>query len=252
MPLDAQTSDRIVALVTLGVVVEIRVSGALASEAVRRLRRAWSRCLPTAPDALAGEAVVDVVAEGDLEGVIARATTAVTLAAIEERAGSLLMLHAASVATASGRTAVLAGPSGAGKTTASATLGRHWGYVTDEVTGVAPDGGVVAAPKPLAMVQEIGGKRSVSPDELGLRQAPADLRLGRIGLLTRRPGARPGLRVLGTAEAVVRLAEHTSYLRRLESPLDVLAGHVERSGGAVEVVYAESSELVALVEEMLR
>ena len=68
----------------------------------------------------------------------------VTLAALAQRAGELLLLHAAGLAAPDGGgVVVLVGPSGRGKTTAARVLGRHFRYVSDESIGIDTDGTVL-------------------------------------------------------------------------------------------------------------
>lgn len=61
---------------------------------------------------------------------------ALTLASIERRAGTALMLHAGAVCEPDGGTVALVAASGMGKTTAVRVLARHLGYVTDETVAI--------------------------------------------------------------------------------------------------------------------
>lgn len=85
---------------------------------------------------------MEVVGDYDLAAVLDVLSPAVTQGAMAARASQLLMLHAAALARPDTvATAVLAGPSGAGKTTVATALGRHFAYLTDETVGVLPDHG---------------------------------------------------------------------------------------------------------------
>jgi hypothetical protein len=75
-----------------------------------------------------------------------------TLTFIDDQRGNLL-LHAGAVTSADGRTVVLAGPTGSGKTTLTASMcRREFGYVTDETVCLDPDTlAVTPFPKPLTV-----------------------------------------------------------------------------------------------------
>ncbi|KQQ05575.1 hypothetical protein ASF42_03125 [Rathayibacter sp. Leaf294] len=141
------------------------------------IRRLWARATTnsgaTAPESSFPMRRTDTPFEHRASAAISE----VTLRAIEAAQGSLLMLHACALADPSGATVVFVGPSGRGKTTAAATLGRSYGYVTDETTGITPDGRILPYEKPLLIRTAEGmPKRPFSPDELGLLPAPAPTR----------------------------------------------------------------------------
>ena len=117
----------------------------------------------------------------------------VTMRVVQALVGQAVMLHAAGVSTQDGVVIGLVGGSGAGKSTATERLCRTaFGYVTDELLVVDPDGPVRAYPKPLSVIPEHGDrsqKVQKGPDELGLRPAATSLRAGPFVVLDRRPGA---------------------------------------------------------------
>ena len=99
----------------------------------------------------------------------------VTMRVVQALVGQAVMLHAAGLSTQDGVVIGLVGGSGAGKSTATERLCRSaFGYVTDELLVVEPDGTVRAYPKPLSVIPERGdrsGKEPKGPDQLGLRPA---------------------------------------------------------------------------------
>src|SRR4051794_21543545 len=131
-------------LLTLGVPVRLRCWGDDPDLVADHVRRAWSAAL--APSAGREPSVVlDVVVTTDdvirstatgsgavadraISTVLHVLSSRVTLAAIEQQAGRLWMLHGAALADPqSGASVALVAPSGTGKSTASRTLGRRFG-----------------------------------------------------------------------------------------------------------------------------
>lgn len=211
----------------------------------------WERC--TRSDAVGAPLEINVPERGSLDAELAWLSSEVTLQAIGARAGELWMLHAGGVAdSATGATIALVGPSGAGKTTATRVLAQEFGYVSDETVGIDDAGTVLPYPKPLSVVQPgEAHKRQVSPAEIGLLEAPATCTLAGLVLVNRVDGATLDVRAVPLGEALVRLAEQTSYVARMDSPLRTMANHLERVGGAVEITYAEADELVPVVHRLL-
>lgn len=266
-------------VVTLGVRVTVPWPGWLPAGARARIRAAWSRAVGDGrgDDPSAAELPVTRLPEwGDRPSteaaVAARIATRVTLAAIEQRAGQLLLLHAAGIADpATGRTVALVGPSGCGKTTATSQLARQWGYLSDETVGVDPATlQVVAHPKPLSVSRSATAptsaarpgatstgprpaKDQVGPDELGLLPAPPSCQLARIVFLDRDPGHRGPVEVVpeSPVRAIAALAAQASWLSRWEAPLTMIAQVVAATGGVLRVRYAEAAHLGTVLPRLL-
>jgi len=232
-------------------------------EVAAHLRREWSRCLVEAPEATeateaterpeAPEVPVPVTvgdASADRWGYAL--ASQVTRVAIEAAAGRLLMFHAAALSDGDGRGVVLVAPSGTGKTTAAATLGRNgFGYLTDEAVAIDDDDRVLPYPKPLSVVQP-GGKAQHSPDDLGLGVAPPDVRVRRLVLLDRvTDNAPPRLEHVPLLDALVALIPQTSALPSLARPLQRLCDLAQRCGGVYRLRYTEITDVVALLGALL-
>ncbi|HET7762435.1 MAG TPA: hypothetical protein VFL46_08755 [Phycicoccus sp.] len=194
------------------------------------------------------DGAVHRVGDEDVPYVISRA---VTLASIRRRTGQCLMLHAAGLAAPDGSTVALVAASGTGKTTAGLTLGRTLGYVSDETVAVEADLTVRAHPKPLSVVTDPRRplvKHERSPDDLGLRPAPPDLRLVATVVLERDPDAtEPVLEAIGLVEAATLVLPQTSALPSLDRPLDRLAGVLAAGHGPWRLRYAEIGDCADLV-----
>ncbi|WP_314324463.1 hypothetical protein [Paenarthrobacter ilicis] len=189
-----------------------------------------------------------------LSGSVAELSTHTTLAAIEAQRGRLLMLHAAGVTDDAGRVLVLIGPSGRGKTTLARTLGTSLGYVTDETVGIEANGMIHPYRKPLSVIRSGEAyKEQLAPSSLGLRELPQEpLHLGALVLVSRTNdhAGKPRITAVGLCAALAALVPEASYLSDMDRPLQTLARHVDRCGAIKEVIYAEASDLVPLVEAM--
>jgi protein-tyrosine-phosphatase len=265
--LDAGADEELVHIDAFGVAVDIRCTGDGGRALARRLREAWSRTQrsdtggrrepPLVIEAIVADDPTEVrVARargaigGDTTGDVMHSLAgAVTVRAIDQRAGEVIMLHAAGLALEDGRVVAFVAPSGTGKTTLARTLGSAYGYVSDETVVIGLDGAVTPYPKPLSVIRSGHRlKRQLSPDAEGLLTAPAHLRLARIVLLTRQPDARePIIDDVPLLTGIAELSAQVSYLPRLAEPLRSLARVIDRTGGLARVTYAEASDLIPLV-----
>jgi hypothetical protein len=178
-----------------------------------------------------------------------------TTRAIEATASRQLNVHAAGVSDTHGRVVALVGESGAGKSTAAATLARSgWGYVSDEVVAVGDDGGVIAFPRPV-MLERSGdtpGKVAHSPDELGLGRCADALQIDRLVLLDRRQSVSgPRIERLGLIDGLLELIPQVSALSRRANPLQRLCRLVDRCGGVYRLTYSEADQLLPVLAELV-
>ena len=209
------------------------------------------------PEALAAETTPTSLVGQDLPTVMDRLSPMVTRLAVDDRRHDLVMFHACAVADpATGRTAVLYGPSGTGKTTMARTLCTDLVYLSDETAGVAPDLRIVPYPKPLSIIVNAGDelKEQVSPGRLGLvRPADMEYRLAALVQLTRDPDHEGDATLdrLATVDALPELVAQTSYTREMERPLHRLADLTQRVGGVRRVTYAEAAQLRPVVRALL-
>lgn len=201
------------------------------------LREEWGRCLASGPPR-DSDKVIDLAEFqpfwGDRLGQVL--ASLLTTQAIDDLAGRRIMLHAAGLADESGAVIALVAPSGTGKTTATRALTTQaFGYVTDETVAIGDDLTVVAYPKPLSVADDPATpavKSQHSPDSLGLKPAPAVLRLARIVLLNRVHGPRvePSLTECALLEAVWALMPEISAFTSLATPLQQLCDLVGKCG----------------------
>lgn len=139
-----------------------------------------------------------------------------------------LALHAAAARRADGALFAFPGESGAGKSTLVAALVRAgWDYLTDEATGLLPDGTVVGYPKPVSL--DAASRRLVGLRDVG--EGPAvDVPVGRIRgdvtpctgpvgaldalvLPRRAAGAEPALVAVAAADRLATVAGFALNLR---------------------------------------
>ncbi len=275
---DPFADPRTLELTAFGVPVRIRVGGRGRDEAAEQILTAWARCgvRELSPAEAAAEfsgASVGAVLDPDeavhelaweqnsaaaetVEILASVFTSAVTMKAIEAARAKLVMVHAAGLADLeTGRTAILVGASGAGKSTVSRTLGKHFGYVSDETIAFTEQRGVLPYPKPLALMptDRDWGKIQHSPESLGLLAAPADLSLGAIVFLSRSVDGpeTPEVREVPVAEAIALIGEQTSYFAELDRPLHRVAELVRAAGPAVQVAYREAEDLLPVLTDLL-
>ena len=197
-----------VRLQAFGFPVDLFCTGDGASALSKAVETAWSRCLRT--DRYEAEVEVEAVVVDDparlharrahaaiagetIPDVMHSLASAITVRAIDQRAGQAITVHAAGLALPDGRVVTFVAPSGTGKTTLSRTLGAHYGYVSDETVFIGPDGAITPYPKPLAVLAEgVRGKDQVSPDADSLLPVPpVPLTLAGIVLFNRVPQSGP-------------------------------------------------------------
>lgn len=245
----------LLAVEAIGVRIELDLAPLLPEEQ-ESVSTAWSRARTERHDLDTVRLGVDSLRLG---GGFARTkdnvSSQVTFAAIRANAGRLVMLHAAGLAEPStGRTVAFVGRSGMGKTTLTQTLGRQWGYVTDETVALDPQSlKVVPYPKPLSVkVAPTGPKDQISPDELGLLPAPTDCRLARIVLLDRDPGhhGAPQVRAHSIVRMVSALTRELSSLGHWPHPLAEVASVMARTGGPLILRYREAAEVVQALDQL--
>jgi hypothetical protein len=275
VPADLFAHTREFDLDAFGVTVRLRVAGSGLNEVADHLLHQWARCnirevtAETAPDGPVLLVALDEdealhervwelqgVAGETLEIVSNLLVSAVTFRAIDHLRGQLLMVHAAGLADpTTGRTAVLVGDSGTGKSTACRVLAQHLGYVTDETVAITTSAEVLHYPKPISLFPEgrTWGKNQHSPDDLGLQPAPESLSLGPILLLQRSESASstPEVLDLPIGEAIARLGEHASYVGELEAPLHHLARTIRAATATLHVTYRDAEDLLPVLTELL-
>lgn len=178
---------------------------------------------------------------------------AMTLASISARRGTALSLHAAGL-TLGKETAVLVGSSGSGKSTAVRTLGRSFGYLSDETVTIEPDLRVSPYPKPISLKspERSWDKDEHSPEELGLRRCDDDPRVGALVLLRRADDVtEPTMTPIGLIDGMLAVLPESSGIHRLEQPLHWLARAMISNGGPYELSYREITSCAGLVERVL-
>lgn len=260
----------------LGVCVHLELTGLTPAES-DHIRALWAHCAC----AHAGETSVVIRAAldsnvlvlldtadfdmvlGSFPELCERLSSLITRTAVAERATSLLMLHAGGVADPqTGRAAVMVGPSGMGKTTATRILGREYVYVSDETIGFDAHLRIEPYLKPLALKDDLpaslGWKTQAAPESLGLRMTDAAaFDLGPLLFLDRIPTSADGERAQGAQivpipadEAIHRLVEQVSYLASRETPIRRLRHLIEVAGGAYRVRYSEATSIAPVLAEL--
>ena len=234
--------------------VAVAIHAPDATVAVRWARQ-WSRAKSDRPEQEADTSVdVGSVPIGQPPEVLDYALASrVTFAALQQTENTRLSLHGAALADDAGRVLALVAPSGTGKTTASRCLGRVLGYLSDETISVGPDLDVLPYAKPLSVVLDPVDphrKEQLGPDELGLLVAAQPARLHRLVFLDRSPGPG-GLDRVSVAEALSLLVPQTSYVVSREAPLLDLSRLVQACGGAWRLRYAEITDHVDDLVDLL-
>ncbi len=219
---------------------------ALRAVDAERLRVLWERCRVRGAGADDVGVEPFVVTDSDPYAV----SRAITLASLERRRGSAVLLHAAGLSRGE-RAIALVGPSGAGKSTASRVLGQHFGYLTDETVAIEADGRVAPYPKPLSIITDPAApwdKGEWSPDELGLRKASEPAYLTGLVVLERDPARTvPELVELPLIDALLAVIAQSSSLPVLDRPLHRLAEVASGSGGPYLLRYSEIGDCIDLL-----
>lgn len=274
---DLQGGGELLCVDVLGTQFAVRWGRAVTLDQQQSMRSAWDRCasaeaplippLPKEPtDSLPFSASVAYSSQtydggtfplqaASFEELAENLTSRLTVAAILENAGELMMLHACGVADpATGAVVALVAKSGTGKTTAASVLAGTYGYVSDETVAIAPDGSVIPYPKPLSVKQEPGApKRQVGPDELGLLLTPPKPFIQSIVLLDRvQAHQEPTLRQLPLADGLLALIPDSSSQAEIDEPLQSLCRLIDRVGGVWRVTYSDAADLPQVLEPLFR
>ena len=225
-------------------------TAALAAPARARLHELWARCRVAGASADDDDVLPFPVSTGDPYAV----SRAVTLASLRRRRGSAVLLHAVGLSEGD-RAVALVGASGAGKSTAALTLGRHFGYVSDETVAVEPDGRVSPYPKPVSVVTDPSApwdKHELSPDELDLREVAGPAHLTALVVLERDPAHEvPELVEVPLVDGLLAVIAQSSSLPLVERPLHRLAELASGSGGPFVLRYREIADCVEIVRGLL-
>ncbi|MFC7850170.1 hypothetical protein ACFUTU_17005 [Arthrobacter sp. NPDC057388] len=283
--MEAEDLHDLLCVDVLGIQFVISWGMGVTEEQQHRMATVWGRCagtdMPVIPPApmepmasLPFSASVAYVAKAhdggtfalqaaSFEALAESLTSRLTIAAILENAGMLIMLHACGVASPeTGGVMALVAKSGTGKTTAASVLSKTYGYVSDETVAIRLDGAVVPYPKPLSVKQRPDApKRQVGPGELGLQPAPPNLFIQSIVLLDRidRDGGdmddrrkAPVLRQLPLADGLLALIPELSSQAAMDQPLQSLCRLIESVGGVWQVTYSEATDLPRVLEPLFR
>jgi hypothetical protein len=237
----------------LGARIRLTFADDLDDATVEAIRASWEGAELPYDETAEPDDRVQVDAELEPEALAESLTVRVTLAALGQRSGELLLFHACGVADPAGRVAAFVGPSGRGKTTLSRALGARHGYISDETIGVEPELAVHPYRKPLSVVRTGRPKQQVSPDSAGLTPTPdAPLRLAALVLISRDADhPAPSIEQVAFPEAIAELAPQMSYLAELPRPLQTLAAVCDRIGGVVRLTYPDASTVPPIVPELL-
>lgn len=257
----------------IGEALLVQPDGRRAGELRRSLEAAWSRCVKPSDNATGnagtlrlclrgrGQPAADELrrdglelASDNLAELMSAATQAITHKLIQAQVGRLLLLHAGAVChPVTGRSLVFVAQGGTGKTTLACTLGRHYGYLTDETVGIDADNRILPYPKPLSLRTDAGWpKQETSPDALGLLHAHPGPTVARVIILARDPdAAEPRVRELDLLDAIQAIGPQSSSLYALPRGLHRLADLIEATGPVLEVTYAEAESLLPLAADLI-
>ncbi|GAA2899542.1 ATP-binding protein [Microbacterium esteraromaticum] len=237
---------------------------------VERLRHLWARGvidttghdvvfrpLPAGADRNDPDgAVTAFIAERDDGSFPYAFSRAMTQALISRLTGSGLLLHAAGLASPEGgRGVVLVASSGTGKSTAARTLGRRFGYLSDELMRVDAEHRMQGLTKPLSIIVPgfPGGKDESSPDDVGLAAAPREApELAAVVCLSRSTDAVAAvLEPISVHEFIAEVLPQSSSIWRGERPLHHLVEAGVLGGGPYRLRYSEIVEAEELIASLL-
>lgn len=180
----------------------------------------------------------------------------VTRIAIGLGAGDLLMFHAAGLRTPStGAVVGVIAASGTGKTTFCTSLGRQFGYATDETLAVDPaTAEVLPYPKPLSVIENGSrvpstGKVDHAPASLGMTPVTARTPLGAL-VLAERAGTEERLEPISLAEGIELAIPQSSSFFALEHPLARLADALTLAGGPWRLRFASQKRCAELLDTL--
>lgn len=220
--------------------------------------RAWSWCL-VERQAVEPACVIDVPDDAAPlgEDALAAVTLRICLAASMRLDPSWLLLEAFGVADAEGRVALVVGRGVRERVAALLHLCRgDLSYVGTDLVAIAPDGAVLACPKPVVLPKGSDGEpraTSRGPDALGLRRPVASLSVARIVLLEPREDGPepPDIEGAPLTDALAALAPLVAAWRAPENPLQELARLVDRCGGAHVMVYRQGADVADSLRAVL-
>lgn len=241
----------VVPLDVMGIRIDVRFDPR--DEAAGTFAHAWNRCIVAAAEP--GQVTIDAPRRGSPYAL----TSTVTHSAILKLRGSRLMLHATALQIGEQSVAVFVGASGSGKTTLAHTLGRRFGYVTDETVCIDPDEFTVAAfPKPLCFVRADSASKSVEPpDALGLLPLTRSkyLRITHLLFIDRRPEHQKEPRIdtdVHEADLFALVAPHISALSALPDPLATVQRLIRTTPTVGMLCYSEADAVTQLFTDHIR
>ncbi|WP_344304200.1 hypothetical protein [Nocardioides bigeumensis] len=208
-----------------------------------RWERLWSRALGEGQEPAVVIEKSHLQPDAEHDQVDYTLTSRVTAAALAETKGRRWNFHACGLTDDEGRVLAMVAGAGTGKTTASSTLGRRLGYLSDETVSVGASLDVLPYAKPLSVVvspDEPYRKTQRSPDSLGLLPATLPARLHRLVQLDRSTGpGRTGLDPLSLSESLAAFLPQSSFLGSFPWPLVRFVELFEAVGGAWRLRYRE-------------
>ncbi|MGP5599760.1 ATP-binding protein [Glutamicibacter arilaitensis] len=175
-------------------------------------------------------------------------TQQVTRRAIEANLGKLMMFHAAGLQFANTDDVIgFVAPSGTGKSTLTAALGKHMVYVSDEVVAIDQSLSVFPLQKPVSLIgrNDESFKGHLGPEHLELlTNLSSTPRLSALVLLNRvTDKQQPTLTQLPLEGAVLKLVPQMSGLGLLPEGLNKLCQLINRLGGVFELTYSDAADV---------